>query len=304
MPTIVNRDEHEARLARIVARLTSGQKQRVIDAMGTPPNVANVPDSLWRELEREQQQATSGYLSGLFLLSSAGIAAWLIRNHRYATPPDFIRDEAEKWGEAAASELASGTIANTRARLTKAVDEYRAKSGPIDAEFTVTTREPVGLLPAPTAKAEVDPRPAQKEFDERIESIFGPDRAARIAKTETTRAQTAGRGPVKESFERDTGGRMLGIWRHRGPKEKGTHPCPLCAPLVGTSETEWGRIDPEAAIGPPRHPQCDCQIEEMVITRAEFKRQSWEAPRGSDLELADYERAWMRIMHSLSPRDR
>lgn len=303
MPTIINRDEHEARLARIVARLTASQRQRLVEAMGNPPNVANVPDSLWVELEREQQQATSGYLAGLFLLSSAGIAAWLIRNHRYATPPDFVRDEAEKWGEVAASQLASGTIDNTRARLIKAVDEYRQKSEPIDVDFTVTT-QPVGLLPAPTARTEVDPRPAQKEFDDRLESIFGPDRAERIAKTETTRAQTAGREPVKRSFETDTGNRMLGIWRHRAPKEKGTHPCPLCAPLVGTSETEWGRINPEAAIGPPLHVNCDCVIEEMVITRAEFKRQSYEAPRGSDLELAQYERAWQRIMHSLSPRDR
>lgn len=108
------------------------------------------------------------------------------------------------------------------------------------------------------------------ELQDRLDVVFGPERAMNIGKTEVTRAETNGSEAARRKLERgeyepeDGGNRkqvvLVAVWRHRAPKsEVGPgHPCPMCAPIVDKPEFEW----PVAARGgPPHHPNCDCYVD-------------------------------------------
>lgn len=96
------------------------------------------------------------------------------------------------------------------------------------------------------------PLPAE-EIAKTVERTFSPERAAGIAATEVTRANTAGEVPVILSYEKHTGHRLVAIWN----TEEDEKVCPICKPLDGLPEAWW---QTEALSGPPAHPNCRCWL--------------------------------------------
>lgn len=77
-----------------------------------------------------------------------------------------------------------------------------------------------------------------------------PARALMIARTETVRAQTQG-NVIYQGYLRERGLNYERIWI----TERDDIACPICGPLDGKKEDEWGA---DVAGGPPAHPNCRC----------------------------------------------
>jgi SPP1 gp7 family putative phage head morphogenesis protein len=82
-----------------------------------------------------------------------------------------------------------------------------------------------------------------------LATTFGPARAQTIAVTETTRAYYEGGKEAASEIEK-LGFEMVGIWRTANDERV----CPICAPLNGKPEKEWGGLTP------PAHPNCRCDV--------------------------------------------
>jgi hypothetical protein len=86
------------------------------------------------------------------------------------------------------------------------------------------------------------------ELEALLEPVFGKVRAEAIAVTEITRAASAALDEYQAQLD-DAGVMMEKVWR----TNRDELVCPLCGPLNGKPETEWGDHGP-----PPRHPRCRC----------------------------------------------
>lgn len=89
------------------------------------------------------------------------------------------------------------------------------------------------------------------ELIEAIGTVFGPDRAQRIAVTEVTRAYTEA-SRVAADQAAALGLPMVEMWE----TEKDDLVCEICAPRNGKVLGDgWTRED-----GPPAHPNCRCRV--------------------------------------------
>ena len=262
MPELPNRDQNVARFAGVLKRATTDQKRRLVAAMGWPPDMARVPATLWLEIEREQTEAARGPLAAMFLVAAGAMMAFTRREAGYIVVEEIIVAESLSYGQHRAEQLAAGIVETTKQRLTAAAD------------------------------AVTEDNLAPSAFREKVNAAFGEERALSVAGTEATTAASNGEGTVQEHYEADTGGVMQAIWRHRNRLVFGSHPCPLCAQLIGTTQDEWPAIDPEAIAGPPRHPNCDCELTWRLLSADEAQSLTGRAPIGSPQLYAD---AYARI---------
>lgn len=215
--------------------------------MGSPPRVENIPAALWAELEREQAQRSTAPLVGVFLAAGGAMLRMLRGQAPATTPFDVpaadIEQEAQAWAEQRAADLTAGYVQHTRDRLS-AAQERLAVAPP------TTSGDTLADLQALRDRS----RQADADLRLQLETILSRQRAMVAARTETTTATTGGEEFIGGRFDVEVPEMVrLKIWRHRGAIA-GTHPCPLCAPLVGMSQNEWAAINPAAAGGPPLHP--------------------------------------------------
>lgn len=91
------------------------------------------------------------------------------------------------------------------------------------------------------------------DLRERVATIFSPDRAQRIAVTETTRAYAEG-GRIAADEVRASGLEIKDIFE----TENDGLVCEICGPLDGQDITQ----DPHLA--PPLHPNCRCRVRHEV----------------------------------------
>ena len=278
MPHLPARELAQARLARIIRRATREQHRRLEDAMGWPPDVARIPAQLWHDIEREQAESSRPLLAMIFLTAGAALGAILQKATGQQVSPEELGQEALRYGQQRSLQLASVMADATRDKLTAAATDARQ-----------------ALQVQPEAIA-------RKEFRERVGKVFSPERAAAVGVTDTGFAARGGGNAVIGRFQAENPGRtILKIWRHRERIVFGQHPCPLCAPLVGTSENEWAGINPAAEQGPPLHVLCDCNWEGLLITKDEEERLPMTPPQGWDRPYRDQ---FTRIRDSRGPADR
>lgn len=271
------RELAQSRLARIIRRATRDQHRRLTEAMGWPPDVQRIPPQLWLDIEREQAEASRPALAMIFLTAGAALAAILNRATGHETPPEVLGQEALRYGQQRSLALARDMADTTRQRLTDAAAEVRA---------------------APAAKTEPEVR---REFKQRVDKVFSPERAISVGKTDTSFAARGGGNLVIGRFEGDNPGKsILKIWTHPTAILRGSHPCAVCAPMIGLSQNEWAAVNPALVEGPPAHPSCDCIVAELLIDRDEAERLPMTPPRGWDRPYRDQ---FQRIRDSRGPRE-
>jgi SPP1 gp7 family putative phage head morphogenesis protein len=83
-----------------------------------------------------------------------------------------------------------------------------------------------------------------------LANTFGRSRAETIAVTEVTRAAAEG-GRLYQQQLQQAGFTFDRIWRTSNDERV----CPVCGPLDGKPEAEWGGLD-----SPPAHPNCRCSV--------------------------------------------
>jgi hypothetical protein len=92
------------------------------------------------------------------------------------------------------------------------------------------------------------PGMTRAELEALLEPTFGPVRASMIAVTETTRTASEGVA-ARQQYLRDAGYNLTRIWRTNADDLV----CPICGPLNGKAEADWGAVGP-----PPAHVNCRC----------------------------------------------
>jgi len=207
---VFDRDALEASFARKFTRLLARHKRELKKLLGSPPNIANVPKSFWTRVEKETEEEVAKLLLLIFL-AGAGT---------HGQPQRDAQEAAQTFATKRGSELAQGFTQHTRDRM-----EAHSKRW-----------------------SDAPPTNAQLETD--LNNVLGPNRASRVASTETTNAATdGGESAVKETIGFDA--------RDKWITREDDRVCPICFPLNDTNRTAWSRQFPK---GPPAHPDCRCFI--------------------------------------------
>jgi hypothetical protein len=206
-----NRDELESRFAARFARLNATLRHRLEDYLGYPPDINRVPESYWQEVQDEMNRE----LAAVLLLI---------------------------WSQSA---IQHGLVADV-ASVVQALDYSNRRATSLAPQFAANTRD---MLAAAGRRWSVD-SPARGEFQGDLAGILGPSRAAGMAATETTAAQTAGGEIARRQL---AGLSDLDTWFTR----RDDRVCPVCQPLHLAWRAEWQAKFPS---GPPAHPMCRCWI--------------------------------------------
>lgn len=242
---IPNREEMEGRLARALGKLQKAQLTRLLELLGDPPRVENVPEAFWQEVGKELLEVLRPFLRELY---GAQAEAMLRANPAIGVDWAMVNEAATEWARQYSYDLVQGINAHTRQALQRAVGSF------FDDGLT------------------------RGELEERIAGLFGPVRAEMIAVTEVTRAAAEGQQGLVTEVAAE-GIEMIDTWATRNDELV----CPICGPLHGRDADGYdaGRvpywIHPVTGLRygkPPAHPRCRCgdnwRLPDTPATATEF----------------------------------
>ena len=193
MPEL-DRFELERRLARILSKDLQAELKKLLDMLGDPPNMSNVPHSYWQ-------------------------TGWkLIAKHIEPILVDFFIDQAM-----AAMDEVSITI-DLAVINTDAIEWATNNSDKWLQQAFGNTYEGVSVL-VPKAYEEGW---TIKELAKQLERYYSPVRAEMIAVTEMTRAHTEGRRAVEKRYYEQFGEHRIAIWKTAN--DEIVRKCPECWP--------------------------------------------------------------------------
>lgn len=239
MPDIANRDKREQALETLLRRALGRTRQRLIDALGSPPDVANIPDALWEEVAIEVESDTRDTIALVLLLGMRRMSA----DFDWRPDSDLAGERAARYADRRASQLADGMVDTYRDRLTTA-----ARDATATLEAEIAEAEAVGRDIEQAERAAQ--KRAQREVNRLAREIVA-EQAASGGVTETTAANSSGEMEWRNLFEEETGVELRAIWN----TEPGA--CEICYPLDGKGEEDWGDDFPN---GPTAHVNCRCWL--------------------------------------------
>jgi DNA-binding transcriptional ArsR family regulator len=221
---IPDREKLEARLARELGKVNAQIRAEILDALGDPPKIENVPDILWSKADVILRGILSSYLTNIYMDASER----QLNQSSIGIDWSLVNSRASDWASIHAGEMAKDINMNSRQAISAAVDAYYRN----------------GLTLG--------------DVEARLSSIFGPVRSEMIAVTEITRAAVQGELQISSQIEKDAGIKMVPIWQTSNDDIV----CPVCGPLnkkkasgVTTWESNGKTYGP-----PPAHPRCRCWI--------------------------------------------
>lgn len=241
MSELTNRDDLEADFALKLSRLTTKQRKEFELLLGDPPDPANVPQEFW---DRVQQELDDNMTILLLLIASASYT-----QHGGA----LVQPSAPTFDQALAKLLGKESQPEPPSPL---VQWARDISGKTAAGFVDRSKDMLATAGDEWAQAIADGEDISgRDIIDKALQIFGPERAARIAVNETTRAQHQG---SEYAIATTVGLSEDDLWINR-PLLSRTGPCPVCEPLHMTPRSYWGRFFPQ---GPPTpHVGCVCYVQ-------------------------------------------
>ena len=263
MADIPSRDRKESRIAALIKRAYGRTREQLIAALGDPPDVRNIPDSLWDQLEKQIEDDLRDAIAIVLLLQMRAIDLDLSladdSGQRLRVNPQRAGQAAARYAARRARRVASSTIGTFRDRLETASRDAREQieSARRTAEQAESeAAEARDLIPDEQKRIQIErkrsERDGRKELRRRIKEIER-EQAGSVGATETTNAGTAGEQQYRKQVQREFGVLIVPTWR----TARDARVCPVCGPLDGTAEAEWGE---EFRDGPPAHPNCRCTL--------------------------------------------
>lgn len=228
MPDIEDRDRYERRLTRELAAALGIQEREAMVLLGADLNVGAID----REVQDRWRNA--------ILIAALPILARLVQQSATI--------QADELGGLDDAEIAGAST------------EYMRSEGAIFAGQIIETT--VASLNRIAGRALEAPL-TEELLRQVLRPVFGPVRAARIARTEITRFHNRAEGlaiRLMEPVYNRSGRTLVRIWQTR-PEASETGPCPLCAPLDGRLDGDGWNSSSE----PPLHVNCVC------VTRTEVR---------------------------------
>lgn len=194
MPDIPNRDELERKYARIIAKLLRVQMGRLLELMGDPPRLENVPVEFWADHAKEMQDALIPFGERVYMDAAERMLAEIPIGVDWA----LVNEAAINWAETYTYNLVSGINETSRRAISRAVSQF--------------FRGDLNM----------------GQLRDRLGRIYSPVRADMIAQTEVTRASVEGERALVREVEK-YGIRMVPIWQTSNDELV----CPICSPRHG-----------------------------------------------------------------------
>lgn len=238
MPDIPNRDELEARLASAISREQAAELNKLMDLLGDPPDLNNVPASFWENGGKALRGAIAPILQDVFTNQAKVLIDQLTIGVDWA----LVNQAAITWASQYTFDLVKGINETTMRGLQTAISTYYHDS--------LTLGELRGM----------------------ISGYFGPMRAEMIATTEITRASVEGELGTVQQIERDNQSvKMIASWNTNNDERV----CPVCKPLNQRKASGYEKkrpywIHPTNRLRygpPPTHPRDRCWVNwAMTVT--------------------------------------
>ena len=222
--SVLNRYEIERRLARVLGRDMHSELGRLLDYLGDPPRLENIPPEYWQSGWRSIQRDVEPVLLDVYLTQATNI----MMNVGIGISLDNINHQAVNWARSHTEEVLRGM--------------WRGRQD-ITAEMLSGTRQ-VGEIIGQGYEEGLTIR----EISQRLQPLYSPVRAEMIAVTETTRAVVEGERAYVEQLERETGQKMIPIWLTAEDDKT----CPICKRRENKPITNNEF--------PPAHPRCRCGV--------------------------------------------
>lgn len=207
MPDIPNRDELEKKLARKLSGLQRTQMMRLLEYLGDPPRLENVPPGFWDEAGKEFASVVSPFLENIFLEQ----AKEMMMSQPVGVDWALVNQRAVDWAHQYTFDLVRGINDTSRRTLQSTVSAYFERGQTIG------------------------------ELEQAIGNLYSPVRSEMIAITEVTRASVQGELAIAKELSA-AGIEMIAIWQTNNDELV----CPLCSPLNGKAKGD-GWIEPPPA---------------------------------------------------------
>lgn len=192
MPELPGRSKYEIELTRIMARLLSAYAGRLLELLGDPPNLANLPPDFWQNESEVMVAALRPFLEQVYLDSARAMMGSTVSAIDWA----LVNQAAVDWASTYTFNLIQGLFQTDIGALQRALAAY---------------------YQAPTTMGELTARILQ--------IIASPIRAEMIAVTEVTRAAAEGERAIAAGLAKQ-GIVMTPIWKTNNDELV----CPICAP--------------------------------------------------------------------------
>lgn len=232
MPELPNRRRWEREMRRAFLNVGKRYTDKLIRYMGTPPNPANIPASVWRALGSDLRERFEPLLQSIYLES----VQQMIDAATVAVDWTLANESAAAWAKAYSYTLVRQIDATTASRLQDIFHGFFTERGKTVGDLR--------RLIAPEVK---DLQVRMRDGTTRL--LTSAQRAKLIATTEVTRAAVEGEKPIIAQIE-DAGIQMVAIWE----TQRDDKVCPICLPRQGKERGDGWEDDP------PAHPGCYCNL--------------------------------------------
>ena len=200
---IEDRDKKENALARRLSKVFGVSYDTMMDYLGDPPEINNIPYEYWTEYETDVYNAISSELNEIFYeqfmhaLDSFGLA--VDEGTGSIEASDFVQNYNYN--------LVTGITQTTRNAISKEVTRYIQ-----NGDVTI------------------------KDLSKRLLRSYSPVRAEMIAITETTRAAVEGELAVVSQVSAESGIQFMPVWQTAN--DEIVRECPICWPRHGKDITD------------------------------------------------------------------
>lgn len=208
MADVVNRDELEGKLARMISKEMRGQLARLMDYLGDPPKLENVPDEFWQENNKKLRGMITPFFEDVFLAQ----AEMLMREISIGVDWALVNKAAMDWAASYSFDLVSGINKTSQELLRRSIASY------FETGLTIG------------------------DLERKLVGTFGPVRAEMIAITEVTRASVEGELALVREIEKESGIKMVAVWNTNNDDIV----CEICAPLNGKKQGDGWHVPPPA----------------------------------------------------------